>query len=151
MNRSKPFMQLKKGFTLIEVGVVLAIAAFLVIFVLVEVIDPNNAKTKVGKAVFEAGQISLGATDWGTSRITKYLGVDMQTLSDGEFISSEFVDGVGRNPWGGDYIASTPSGDIATFILRLTNVPDGACRKVMQKSQQASCSSNELIFTFSGD
>ena len=71
----------------------------------------------------------------------------MTLLTDDEWTLKELGDGVGKNPWGGNYTASSADGSV--LLVTVTGVPDALCKQMEAKSPQATCSANVVTYTIS--
>lgn len=137
----------QKGFTLIEIVVVLAIIAGLGYWVMNDVIAPGQGKQRVSSAGTDVATIVGGSIDFASGKDSGFTGLTITKLTDDAYINPDFGTGAAENPWGGDYTAAPLGTDPYTLVITVTSVPEDACNRMAAKSPQAVCASNVVTFT----
>ena len=138
----------QKGFTLIELVVVIAIAMSLIYWVMGNLVAPAQGKEKVGIASFDVSAIVNGSTDWVQGRAGGYTGISISLLTDDIYISESYSTGVGANPWQGNYTV-TAGATPYTLVVAVTGMPESACARLAAKSAQAICAGTTTTYTIS--
>jgi type II secretory pathway pseudopilin PulG len=136
----------QKGFTLIEIGVALITIMILSGLLFESVIAPFFGKQRVSETNTEVATIIGGAMDWVVGREDGFDGMDISALSDDTYIAASFGDGTGETPWGGDYTAGPASSDDFILEVTVTELPEDACRRLADKSPQATCSTTTVTY-----
>jgi len=111
----------QRGFTLIEIGVVLGIIGFILVSALVAANSVDNAR-KVTQAVHDVANIRAGVVRWKAGR-SNYSGLTLKALQDRGYLPGNISTGVGENPWGGNYTLATSAGN-SSYIISLTSMED---------------------------
>lgn len=118
---------IRKGFSLVEVGIALAVGAVVVGAVVVTGAGALS-NGKVERAVREIGTIEAGVASWvHRTGNTGFTGVSMTALSDANAIPTA-LGTAGNNPFGGDY---TVSGTASSYTVTVTAVPNAAVRDAL--------------------
>lgn len=128
----------QRGFTLIEVGIALAIGLVIMLGV-ARAIQVNQERSQVAQAVQDVQAILQASVDYrGASNA--YTGVTMDNLNTNGLLpkgiaGSETTKGTGTNPWAGNYTAAPKDGDASKHILSITvtNVPTTAGLQLKRK------------------
>tara|TARA_B100000700_G_scaffold328324_1_gene445789 strand:- start:237 stop:680 length:444 start_codon:yes stop_codon:yes gene_type:complete len=109
-----------KGFTFIEVLAVLSIIAIASLGTLV-LRDWAVGNARVSEAKNLITTLQAGAQMWKPAS-GEFTGISMIELSNIGAVPSDWADGVGKNPWGGDIMIGPDTVDASKYIIRLTNV-----------------------------
>jgi len=139
----------QKGFTLMELAVVVAVIGGLGTWALVDIIAPFNGKENVSIAGRDVATLVSASQDWSEGKVG-YTGINVTKLTDEGRIDTRFSTGTSVNPWGGDYtVASKASSglDLYTLLVGVTGVPTDSCTRLADKSPQAKCSSGTVTYT----
>ena len=113
-------MKKQKGFTLIELSIVLVLIVGLTITFwpqLAQMFGIGDA----AKARAQISEIQNGAALY-KQRNNVFTGVSMTVLDSQGYVSDRMADGTARNPWGGDYTIAVASGDATRYIVTATGV-----------------------------
>ncbi len=126
--KMEPTKRNKRGFTLVEIAIVLVI-----ITVLLLVIGP------AAKGIFDNGRVNSAAQSVETLRNAAaqylasgnvtYASVSVTALKDGNLLPTNF-NATGSNPYGGDYSIVANGTDNTKVDITLTSIPENAGSKL---------------------
>ena len=141
-----------RGFTLIEILVVLAIIA---IIAAVAVRKATRAETATSsqRLTDEISMIATQARVWKGTR-TAYTGISVTSLTAMDYLDSEWGDGTGAHPSGGNYSLAA-SGGGTQFTVTATSLTTQLCGAAEHQLEPAtvngntaSCAGGTLSATF---
>ena len=128
LSRSKLIASSKrqKGFTLIELAIVLVVIGLLVA-VSLPVINSSRDTAKVDAGMSMVRSVLMGAQKFGPRNGDK-TGISMQALADRGLIPEEWGAGAAAgnniNPWGGSVTITVNGGDPRLVDIAFTNIDD---------------------------
>ena len=144
-----------KGFTLIEVMVVIAIIAILSSLTAKQVMA-TRADAKPDEMVDQVSYIAGKMGKCATYKRGVYTGCDFDELVRlGLLEQNQWEDGSGKTPYGGDYSTGAVTGNANQFFITGTGVStDEHCARLtevyLQQGTTATCSAGTLTVTYGG-
>lgn len=113
-------MKKQKGFTLIELSIVLVLIVGLTITFWPQLAQMfgigDAAKTRA-----QISEIQNGASLY-KQRNNVFTGISMTVLDDQGYVSDRMADGTARNPWGGNYTIAVDAADATRYTVTATGV-----------------------------
>ncbi len=122
-NRAIQKIRKSKGFTILEVLIVVALLGILVAAGSSRLNNSNASESYILQD--DISSLSAGAVKWARGR--QYTGISVTVLcADGYvegLVCGAAADGVGGNPWGGDYTIAVNGANANRFDITSTVVP----------------------------
>lgn len=117
----------KKGFTLIEIVITIAIIAVLISAIGVGAGVMGNAK--INTAAQSVKQLHTAAASYIAAGNMTYTGISVAGLITSKFLPDGFS-GTASNPWAGDYTVAVNASDSSKVDVSLTSVPADAATRL---------------------
>jgi len=115
---------MRKGFTLIEIAVVVAVLA---IFLLILITKGSGVRdvARAQAAAESVKSLQVASENYIAKGRMNYTGISMAALKTASLLPNSFNATAG-NPWGGDYSISPNAGDATKVDIGMTSVPNSA-------------------------
>ena len=139
-NFKSPMLRKQKGFTLVEIAIVIVMGAVIVLTAL-EGVTVIQEKRKVSQAVTQVTQVYQAASDWRATR-SSYTGISMTVLNDRKLLPSTISTGTSVNPWGGNISIAANGSNVGLVDITFTNVPTGVSSQLEDKLEPSSSGGN---------
>lgn len=142
----------QKGFTLVELIVVLVIGAVVIMFATQQI---NRARSSSAETqlINEVSVLRVGANNWKGTR-PNYSGVACDDLVTDEYVEVPWTNCTGVNPQGGNYTVAANSSNSSDLTITATGLGETFCNRVARSLEpntiSASCSGGTLTASFRG-